>query len=85
MIDKSSLYDCKLRQDAEGSCYAILNLCRVGIAATDSAMAVDLSKGGFEALFEAIGALAEDAIDRMETENTRQSKAKRTEAMADDA
>ena len=51
MTDKSSMYDSKIVQDAEGSCYAIVNLCRVGIAATDSAMAVDLSKGGFEALF----------------------------------
>lgn len=85
MIDKSSLYDSDLRQDAEGSCYAILNLCRVGIAATDTAMAVDPSKGGFGSLFEAIGALAADAIERIEAESIRQAQAKKEGAVANAA
>ena len=46
MIDKSGLYNDNIVQDAERSCYATLNLCRVGIAANVSCMAVDLVKGG---------------------------------------
>lgn len=66
MIDKSAIYSGGITQDAEGSCYAIFNLCKVGIAAGDSTMAVDLTKGGYDALLESIAALAEDAIDRIE-------------------
>ncbi|MBZ0127972.1 MAG: hypothetical protein K8F59_02545 [Rhodobacteraceae bacterium] len=68
MIDKSRLFDNDTTQDAEGSCYAIFNLCKVGIAANDTNMAVDLTKGGYDALFEAIAALAEDAIERLEAD-----------------
>jgi uncharacterized small protein (DUF1192 family) len=68
MIDKSNIYTAGVSQDAEGSCYAIFNLCKMGIAAGDSTMAVDLTKGGFDSLFESIAILAEDAIDRLEAE-----------------
>lgn len=68
MIDQSALYSDNIAQDAEGSCYAIFKLCKVGIAAGDSTMSVDLTKGGYDALFEAIAALAEDAIERLEAE-----------------
>lgn len=78
MIDKSRLFDNDIFQDAEGSCYAIFKLCKVGIAANDTTMAVDLTKGGYDALFEAIAALAEDAIERLEAdEKARRSSATR--------
>lgn len=66
MIDKSALFDKPIEQDAEGSCFAIVDLCKVGIAATDTHMNVDLSTA-YQSLFEAIAALAQDAIERMET------------------
>lgn len=69
MINKSSLYDGKTSQDAEGSCYAIFNLCKVGIAASDTNSGMDLTRGAYDALFEAIAALAEDAIERLEAES----------------
>lgn len=74
MIDKSNLFDGNIIQDAEGSCYTIFNLCKVGLAANDTTMAIDLTKGGYDALFEAIAALAEDAIERLEADasNRRQ-------------
>jgi len=71
MIDKSALFSNEITQDAEGSCMAIFNLCRVGIAANDTTMAVDLRKGGYDSLFEAIAALAEDAIERLNADGQR--------------
>ncbi len=68
MIDKSALFEGNITQTAEGSCYAIFNLCKIGIAAGDTTMAVDLTKGGYDSLFESIAALAEDAIERIEIE-----------------
>lgn len=67
MIDRSAAYDNKILHDAEGSCYAILNLARMGIAAGDTTMAIDPKKGGFDTLFEMIAALAADAIEHLET------------------
>lgn len=65
MIDKSSIYENPITQDAEGSCHAIFDLCKIGIAANDTVMNIDVSTAN-QALFEAIAALAEDAIERME-------------------
>lgn len=65
MIDKSALFHKPIEQDAEDACYAIFDLCKVGIAATDTRMNVDLSMS-YQSLFEAIAALAQDAIERME-------------------
>ena len=60
------IYSSKVTQDAEGSCYAIFKLCKVGLAAGDSTMGIDLTKGGYDALFEAIAGLAHCAIDNLE-------------------
>ncbi|WP_170545280.1 hypothetical protein [Ruegeria arenilitoris] len=68
MNDTFDLYDSKVTKSAEGNCYAIFNLCRVGIAASDSTMNIDLAnRGGYDALLEAIAELAADAIERLET------------------
>ena len=65
MIDKSALFEGEITQDAEGSLSAIFNLCKMGIAANDSCMSVDVKNGGNDALYEAIAALAEDGIERL--------------------
>ena len=68
MNDTFVLYDATIRKTAESNCYAIFNLCRVGIAASDTRNNVDLvNKGGYDTLFEAIAELAADAIERLET------------------
>ncbi|WP_170386984.1 hypothetical protein [Ruegeria atlantica] len=68
MKDTFALYESSVTKSAEGNCYAIFNLCRVGIAASDSAMNIDLvNKGGYDALLEAIAELAADTIERLET------------------
>lgn len=82
MIDKSRLFASEIDQDAEDSCYAIFNLCKVGIAANDTIMNIDLTKGGFDALFEAIAALAEDAIERIEDEEHRRRQEVRRSSTA---
>lgn len=67
MNDTHEIYDTKLPRTPERNCYEIFNLCRVGIAATDSALNIDLvNKGGYDALLEAIAELAADAIDKLE-------------------
>lgn len=68
MIDQSRIYTAGFNHTAEGSVYAIFNLCKLGIAAGDSCTAIDLTKGAYDALFEAIAVLAEDAIERIEAE-----------------
>jgi len=68
MIDKSNLFQADITQDAEDSFITIYNLAKVGLAASDTAMAVDLTKGGFDALFEAIAAYAEDGMERWDAE-----------------
>lgn len=70
MIDKSNLFSGKIVQDAEGSLYSIFNLCKMGIAANDSCMSIDVKSGGNDALFEIIAVLAEDAIARLEIERS---------------
>ena len=60
------IYTVKLSQDAVTSCNAIFKLCKVGLAAGDSTMGIDLTKGGYDALFEAIAGLAHCAIDNLE-------------------
>lgn len=59
------IYSTKVTQDVEGSCYAIFKLCKVGIAAGDSTLGIDLTEGGYDALFEAIAGLAQEAIERL--------------------
>ncbi len=76
MNDSFALYEAEYKKSAEGNCYAIFNLCRVGIAASDSAMNIDLAnKGGYDALLEAIAELAADAIERLETAEAEIRKA----------
>ncbi|KEP68542.1 hypothetical protein DL1_11345 [Thioclava dalianensis] len=65
MIDKSSLYDKSVPVDAEGNCYAILDLCRIGAAATDTTLSIDVTTS-YKSLFECIAALASDVIEQMD-------------------
>ncbi len=68
MNDTRGIFEAEVGRTPESNCYAIFNLCKVGIAASDSAMNIDLaSKGGYDALLESIAELAADAIDRLET------------------
>jgi hypothetical protein len=66
MNTKHPIYKNDLRLDAEDSLYSIINLCKVGVAAGDTTMAVEMKDGGLCALFEAIASVAQDGIDRME-------------------
>jgi len=68
MIEKSFLYKGPVLEDAESACMSIIELCKVGLAADSTTMNVDLTDGGYSALFEMIAALANDAVDRLENE-----------------
>lgn len=59
------IYRTKVTQDAEGACYSIFKLCKVGIAAGDTTLGIDLTEGGYDALFEAIAGLAQEGIERL--------------------
>ena len=65
------IFESGTSNDAERKLYNIVNLCRVGVASSDTAMNVDLTKGGHCELYEAIAALASDAIDQLETGDTK--------------
>lgn len=66
-MSSNNLYQGNVTQDAEANCYTIFNLCKVGIAASETAAAIDLGEGGYVALFEIIAELASDTIERLET------------------
>lgn len=66
------------RPDATPSVYGeairILGLARIGVASTDTAANIDLTEAGYSELFEMIGRVAHDMLDRIE-ELERQAKA----------
>lgn len=62
---KDSIYENDIDETAERKLYTILSLCRVGVAASDSVMNVDLAKGGHCEMYEIIAKLAGEAVDML--------------------
>lgn len=58
-----SIYENGAGNDAEGIAYRLHGLCRVGAAASDSLMNIDLSKGGYIDLFETMAGLCDQLVD----------------------
>ncbi|WP_299847702.1 hypothetical protein [uncultured Roseovarius sp.] len=69
---KDHIYDLETEGDPSMSAGHILALARVGVAASDSVMSVDLQRNGYQNLFEVIGDIAGrlmDEISELEHQN----------------
>lgn len=66
MSDHHQLYELPHPVYASSICNRIYGLSRIGVAATDSAMNLDLNKSGYFELFEVIAQLAFDLGDMIE-------------------
>ena len=63
----NSIYENGAGIDAEGLAYRILGVAKVGAAATDSTLNIDVSDG-FTATFEIIAHLTDELIEALERE-----------------
>ena len=75
---RDHIYDMEDDGDPILSAGQILSLARVGVAASDSAMSVDLQRNGYQNLFEVIGDIAGklmDEISALESKTEVPSKA----------
>ncbi len=57
------IFDVPLKTDTYDKALKILALSRMGVAASDTAMNIDLSTRGYGELLEVIGQLASDILD----------------------
>lgn len=62
------IYDMPASKDPSGIAYRLHELCKVGAAATDTTLNIDLSKDGYRGMFETMAELCENLIDQLETQ-----------------
>lgn len=70
-----SIYERGGEDDAVSVAYRLHGLCKVGAAASDSCLHIDLHKGGWTDMFEAMAHLCDDLIDKLEQERAERAKA----------
>jgi len=63
---KNSIYTNGRDETAVGIAYRLHALCKVGAAASDTTLAIDLHCDGWNAMFEVMAGLCDDMIDVME-------------------
>lgn len=71
----NSIYENGGEDDAVSVAYRLHGLCKVGAAASDSTLSIDLHRGGWTDMFEAMAHLCDGLIDRLEQERSARAKA----------
>lgn len=60
---------------AEFIAYRLHGLCKVGAAASDTVLNIDLQKGGYTDLFETMAGLCDELIEAMNAETKEETSA----------
>ena len=67
----SAIYDRADLGDASSKAAGILSLARIGVAASDTSLVVDLKRCGYEGLLEVIGGLAAELSELRQKTTTQ--------------
>lgn len=71
----SSIYEAGGEHDAMALAYRLHGLCKVGAAASDTTLAIDLHKGGWTDMFEAMAHICDEMLEKMEQERMARDRA----------